>query len=44
MIYIAEMSPEALDIPEGELAQRIVAEEQERLAREAMARRTSEPR
>ncbi len=37
---MAETSPDAVDISEVELARRIVADEQERLARETMARQT----
>jgi SNF2 family DNA or RNA helicase len=40
---IAEASPDAVDISEVELARVVVAAEQERLAREAMARQGVEP-
>jgi len=40
---IADGSPDAVDISEVELARRIVAEEQERFARDAMARQVGPP-
>lgn len=40
---MAERSPDAVDISEVELARRIVADEQERLARESIARQASQP-
>ncbi len=41
---IAEVSPDAVDISEVELARQVVAAEQERLARDAMARHADGPR
>ena len=40
---MADGSPDAVDISEVELARRIVAEEQERFARDAMARQVGPP-
>lgn len=40
---MAETSPEAVDISEVELARRIVADEQQRIARESIARQADQP-
>ncbi len=40
---MADGSPDAVDISEVELARRIVAEEQERFAQDAMARQVGPP-
>jgi hypothetical protein len=40
---MADGSPDAVDVSEVELARRIVAEEQERFARDAMARQVGPP-